>query len=139
MGGKQGLKRGDQMNLDEFSKEIQRTLPELGSGFNDQLHMVLGIVTEAGELADQYKKNFAYGRRLDVVNIEEELGDIMWYIINLCTILGINMEGIMEQNVKKLRARFPEKFDKNLANERDLDQERKTLEGASQLHLLEPD
>ena len=40
----------------------------------DILHGVIGIITEAGELAE----NLLYGKSID--NLKEELGDVMWYI-----------------------------------------------------------
>jgi NTP pyrophosphatase (non-canonical NTP hydrolase) len=121
------------MNLKEYMESTKRTLPDLGDSLKNQLHMVIGISTESGELLDQYKKALAYGRELDLVNIEEELGDIMWYLANMCNILSIDFEKILEQNISKLHARFPNKFTEENANQRDLQAERKILEGYSQL------
>lgn len=98
----------------------------------DILHAAMGICTEAGELQDQLKKSFFYGKKLDMVNIEEELGDAMWYIGMCCQRLGLSMEKIMEQNIEKLRVRFPEKFTTELALSRDLNKERDSLETNTQ-------
>ena len=38
---------------------------------------------------------------LDVDHIEEEIGDVMFYICNLATLLELNMETILEKNIKK--------------------------------------
>ena len=43
------------------------------------LHAAIGCVTESGELLDALKKQIFYGRELDVVNVKEEAGDILWY------------------------------------------------------------
>lgn len=93
------------------------------------LHALIGIVTESGELFDQFKKHIFYGKPLDLVNLQEELGDLMWYIAILLDYLGISLEEIMAQNNAKLRARYPEKFTEDNALNRDLDGERKVLEG----------
>ncbi len=117
------------MNLQDYSDEAWRTCPNLGSQFNNELHMALGISTEASELLDVYKKHFAYGKSMDYVNVREEIGDLMWYIINLCHLLGVNLEDELGINIAKLYARYPEKFDEEHANKRNLNVERKILEG----------
>ena len=43
-------------------------------------HMGLGIVGEMGEIVDQLKKAYIYGKPLDQVNIVEEVGDVAWYV-----------------------------------------------------------
>jgi NTP pyrophosphatase (non-canonical NTP hydrolase) len=90
--------------------------------------MVYGMLTELGELADSYKKHYAYGKHLDLVNVMEEMGDIMWYWAGMCTITGINASSTLQVNIDKLKARYPEKFDEQLAINRDLDQERRILD-----------
>ncbi len=42
--------------------------------------MILGIQTEIGEISDVIKRKFAYKKEMDIVNLSEEIGDIMWYI-----------------------------------------------------------
>lgn len=116
------------MNIQQYIEESKRTCPDLGSDFNNQLHMVIGITTEAGELLDAYKKNLAYGKEIDVVNVKEEIFDIMWYLINLCRMLDVDPEFGMQNNIDKLRARYPEKFTSENAINRDLNKERKILE-----------
>jgi NTP pyrophosphatase (non-canonical NTP hydrolase) len=88
---------------------------------------VIGISTEAGELLDAYKKHIYYKRELDLVNVKEEIGDIMWYIANFCTVMGIELDDLLRANLDKLKLRYPEKFDSHLAVNRDLDAERNLL------------
>lgn len=116
------------MNLKEYSKNAARTCPDLGKQSDNEMHMALGISTEAGELLDAYKKFFAYGKAIDYVNVREEIGDLMWYIINLCSLLGVNLEDELDINIGKLRARYPNKFDSEHAINRDLAKERAILE-----------
>jgi NTP pyrophosphatase (non-canonical NTP hydrolase) len=121
------------MNYKNYQEESKRTCPKLSDnlreGLSDELHMVMGISTEAGELLDAYKKHFAYGKELDVVNVGEEIADIMWYVSNLCRIKGINLEEILQRNIDKLKARYPDKFSQEKALNRNLDKERDILEG----------
>jgi NTP pyrophosphatase (non-canonical NTP hydrolase) len=111
-----------------YIKETRRTRATLLSMLDNQLHMVMGISTEAGELLDAYKKRLAYNKQLDTVNIEEELGDLMWYVAGLIDMLGLDMEKILTKNIAKLQARYPEDFDEDKANNRDLEKEREILE-----------
>jgi len=121
------------MTPTEHIKESQRTRGHLAIGVNegneDLLHATIGISTEAGELLDAVKKHLFYGKKLDIVNIHEELGDIVWYMSMLIEWSGTTYEEVMERNIDKLRVRYPEKFTKVQALQRDLELERKVLEG----------
>lgn len=121
------------MKYENYQKESQRTCPklkdELREGLSDELHMVMGISTEAGELLDAYKKHFAYGKELDIVNVGEEIADIMWYISNLCRMKGIDLEEMLQRNIDKLKERYPDKFTQKDALNRNLNNERNILEG----------
>ena len=116
------------MNIKEYQLKAQRTLPTLESPIMDDMHMILGMQTEIAEIADTYKKHIAYGEELDLVNIKEELGDAMWYIANLCNLHGWDLCDLLDTNIKKLEARYPEKFTTEKALNRDLIKERKILE-----------
>ena len=115
------------MNIKDYSREVFRTLAKLDKD-DTNIHMLLGLVTEVGELADIYKKELAYAKSVDLVNVQEEVGDIMWYLVNFCTNNGLDLEKILDQNVAKLLARYPEKFSVENATKRDLEKERAILE-----------
>ena len=116
------------MNLEEYVQWTERTCASLGDKKIDNLHMILGIVTEAGELADIFKKNTAYRKEIDWINVQEELGDILFYMAAFCRINKLDFDRILETNINKLRVRYPEKFSEDHANNRDLQKEREILE-----------
>ena len=91
-------------------------------------HAIFGIVTEAGELMDCIKKAKIYGQKLDKVNLAEEAGDAMWYLAILSDALGVSFEDLWDKNIRKLKARFPEKYSDEKAKTRNLKKERKELE-----------
>lgn len=91
-------------------------------------HGVCGIVTEAGELMNQLKRHIFYGQPLDSCNIEEELGDIEWYMAVVRDILGGTQEYIQDRNVEKLKRRYPDRYSHESAVVRDLDKERQVFE-----------
>ena len=117
------------MDIKEYAKEASRTDAPLSSVQKHDWHMVFGMLTEIGELADIFKKNLAYNKDIDWANVREEIGDLMWYISNFCTAHEYDLGKILDVNIEKLSARYPEKFTEYLATHRDLDTERKILEG----------
>lgn len=96
------------------------------------LHAAMGMCTETGEFMDMLKKHILYGRTIDNVNLEEELGDLQWYVALAIDELQTSFGFIFETNIKKLRARYPDRFSEFNANNRDLEAERKILEEGSQ-------
>ena len=127
------MKRIEQ--IDHYQQSALRTAPAPGARVNtdaDLLHGAIGVATESGELLDAIKKHIFYGKALDVVNLREEIGDVMWYLAILCRATGTNMSDVASVNIEKLRLRYPDKFDAKQALNRNLKSERKILErGAS--------
>lgn len=73
-------------------------------------HGMLGIITEAGELGDTVKKHVIYGQELDVANLQEEIGDILWYLAVIANATGINLSRAASDNIAKLQKRYPEAY-----------------------------
>lgn len=117
------------MEINTYQGKAARTLAKIDGNILDDIHMVLGMQTEVAEIADVYKKCIAYKKPLDLVNIKEELGDAMWYIANLCNMHGWDLRDILDTNIAKLEARYPEKFTEEQALNRNLSVERQILEG----------
>ena len=70
----------------------------------------LGLVGEAGEVAETVKKGILHQHGLDREKLTKELGDVCWYIAALCTNLGVDLGEVMEANIEKLRTRYPNGF-----------------------------
>ena len=85
---------------------------------DDLMHAALGLAGEAGEFCDAIKKHLVYGRELDRENAIEELGDVLWFVALGCTALGVSMSDVAQGNIDKLRKRYPEKYDDELAYRR---------------------
>ena len=117
------------MNYSEFVETLRVKLP---TRWDNEIHLILGIVSEAGELATAYKASLAYGKPLDDTNIIEELGDLEFFIQALCNVNGWSIDQILDANVRKLTARYPEKFTKDAALNRDLEKERSALEDSDE-------
>lgn len=123
------------MNFEKYidlSEVTEAKFPDglqLTSAQAETMHMMLGVSTEAGELLDALKKHLIYGKEMDWVNVQEEIGDLFWYIAGLLRLSGADPFQIMDTNIEKLKARFGDKFDAHKALNRDLDTEREILEG----------
>lgn len=87
-------------------KKDPTTIPLLNRD-KDIIHMLLGLQGEVGELVDALKKHIIYSQNLDVANVREELGDIEFYLEGLRQAIGLNRDEILEQNILKLRNRYP--------------------------------
>ena len=70
----------------------------------------MGLAGEAGEFVDEYKKVVGHGHPFDEDKLKKELGDVAWYVAELCTAHGWCMEEVLAANIEKLRVRYPEKF-----------------------------
>lgn len=124
------------MEMKQYIEESQCTdLPDVTPAWRritqpttQLLHGAIGLATESGEILDALKKHIYYGKTLDRVNLMEECGDCLWYIALLIRELGYSFEEVAEINIKKLRARYGEKFSEYDATNRNLQAEREILE-----------
>lgn len=70
------------------------------------LHAAIGVAGEAGELADAIKKEYIYGKKRDLDNIIEELGDLEWYMQAVRNHYGVSRKHILQTNADKLAKRY---------------------------------
>lgn len=68
-------------------------------------YMTMGMTGEAGEIANKVKKVMRDGKQLDLEDIKHELGDVLWYVAGLATVLGIDLEDVANSNIAKLKSR----------------------------------
>jgi NTP pyrophosphatase (non-canonical NTP hydrolase) len=83
------------------------------------LNAALGLCGESGEFADSLKKAQFHGHTLDGEHLRQELGDVLWYVALACDALDLQLADVMEENIEKLRRRYPEGF----SSERSLQRE----------------
>jgi NTP pyrophosphatase (non-canonical NTP hydrolase) len=83
------------------------------------IHGVIGIATESGELLEALLKALD-GQPLDVVNLKEEIGDVLWYAAAILRVSDSSFEEVQNTNIAKLKARFPDGFAEFEANNRSL-------------------
>ena len=80
--------------------------PDLGS---NNIYPTLGLVGEAGEVAEKVKKVIRDKKGIfdeeSKNGIKKELGDVLWYLSNLCNEFEFNLEDVALQNLEKLKLR----------------------------------
>ena len=72
----------------------------------DDITFALGLGGETGEVLDILKKARRDCTTPDMTHLAEEIGDVLWYIANLCTAFGFSLEDIAEGNKRKLIQRY---------------------------------
>jgi len=122
------MKNYQQLALVTDHKSYDHVATRFTPSMSRLTHAALGLSTEANEFSDQLKKHLIYGKELDKTNLIEELGDLCWFIAMACDELGTNFEKIQKINIKKLKARYGDKYSDEKALTRDLELERKALE-----------
>lgn len=78
------------------------------------LTSAIGMMAESGEFTELLKKMVFQGKEFneDVrFHMKRELGDILWYWIQGCIALGYTPDEVMDENIKKLEARYPNGFE----------------------------
>lgn len=100
------------MNAETYQKEAARTLidePDHPFTSNELMIMwcALGLTGEAGEVAEHVKKGICHQHGLDHDKLVKELGDCLWYLSGLATLIGVSLSDVMERNIAKLRQRYP--------------------------------
>lgn len=99
------------MTINAYQTEALRTASGMNQEYPMWLNGVLGLNGEAGEVADIAKKYLFQGHPLDKEHLAKELGDCAWYLAVAAHAIGYDLETILQMNVDKLRARYPDGFD----------------------------
>lgn len=96
------------MDFDEYQRKSRETAIYPNKGKNI-FYPTLGLVGEAGEVAEKVKKLIRDKQGIIDEEFKEqlkkELGDVLWYVAQLCTELGISFNDVAETNLKKLFSR----------------------------------
>lgn len=94
----------------EYQRLAARTIRKDMPWTDGEMHALHGMVGEIGELHSLYQKVYQ-GHCFCDDHAMKELGDLMWFIAEYCTINGWDLEDVMQRNIDKLIARYPEGFE----------------------------
>lgn len=99
------------MTINEYQKLAMTTLNPNLNKKDILINGVMGLCGESGEVIDIVKKHLAQGHELDKEKIIKELGDVAWYLAEIATVLEVDLEDVLIQNIEKLKKRYPEGFE----------------------------
>ena len=99
------------MTANEYQHQALRTLNTALDKRDVLINGVMGLCGEAGEAIDIVKKHLAQGHELDREGLIKELGDVAWYRAETAWALDVPLEEVLQRNLDKLRARYPDGFD----------------------------
>lgn len=101
------------MNAYDYQKLTRvtaKTVPVSGVLADRLIYPTLGMVNEAGEFAGKVKKIFRDKGGViseeDMHALESELGDVQWYIAQVCDALGLSLDDVMQKNIEKTHDRM---------------------------------
>lgn len=103
------------LNINDYQKKAHETAAYPSGTIGEDRHAVdyiypaLGLTEEAGEVAGKFAKAVRDNqgvideeRKIEIV---KELGDVCWFIAELCTVLNVNLADVMQKNLDKLASR----------------------------------
>lgn len=98
------------MLANEYQRLAARTINTELIQIQNEMHALFGMCSEIGEIQGIYQKSYQ-GHDIDYEHLKKEVGDLLWFVAEYCTSLGWKLEDIMQMNIDKLKARFPEGFE----------------------------
>ncbi len=96
------------MTFNQYQKQSRKTAiyPNKDKNF---VYPTLGLVGEAGEVAEKIKKILRDKNGIinneDKMEISKELGDVLWYIAQLASELNLSLDKIAKENIQKINSR----------------------------------
>ena len=94
----------------EYQKLASRTINNDLTKKGQEIHALHGLAGEIGELHSLYQKEYQ-GHAFSEYHAMSELSDMMWFIAEYCTAMDWNLDDVMQYNIDKLIARYPDGFE----------------------------
>ena len=99
----------DIKQFETYQRESRKTWSVIATN-HSIVYPTLGLTNEAGEVAGKIKKIFRDKAgeisEEDRQALKQELGDVLWYLTQICTELGLSLEEVAEANLTKLFSRL---------------------------------
>lgn len=98
------------MRTEANQEKIRHRVYELGTRATRLDNACRGLVNDAAEVNNVIQVWLEYGKPLDQTHLMEELGDVMWRLAQICSEMNWTFEEVQQANIRKLQARYPEKY-----------------------------
>lgn len=106
------MKGAKKLDFRQYQELAQRTARKDTCLKERLVSAALGLTGEAGEVAELIKKYIGHNHELKKEEVTKELGDVLWYIVEMCSVLEIDIEEVPVNNIEKLKKRYPNGFEK---------------------------
>lgn len=94
------------MTFDDYQKQAMTTAVNAKRDFGAFAYRTLGLVGEAGEVAEKVKKIIrdknSQVSAADKTEILKEMGDVLWYLQALADYLEVPFSSVAEMNLQKV-------------------------------------
>lgn len=100
----------DVMTFSGYQQLAARTINKDLSAECIRNHALFGLSSEVGEVLGIFQKELQ-GHEVDRTHVAKEIGDCLWFLAELCTILRLDMGKLARLNIEKLKARYPDGFE----------------------------
>ena len=107
------------MTFDEYQEWCVTKWKTENTLRDQRIECSMGLSGESGEFLDYVKKYAFHEHPLILKKAHGELGDIAYYLAQMCTLTGVKLSDVIQQNVDKLNARYPNGFEKSRSINRD--------------------
>ena len=92
------------MNFETYQTEARKTA--IYDKLNHSvIYPTLGLSGETGEIANKVQKVLRDNTEFPVDDLSREIGDCIWFLANLAQDLGLSLDTIAKENLKKLKSR----------------------------------
>lgn len=97
------------LTIKDYQTKAHTTADYKGMNEGNFNYPVMGLTEEAGEVSGKFAKvirdNDGVITEEKKVEIKKELGDVCWMIAEICTVIGLDLEDVMQSNLDKLASR----------------------------------
>ncbi|MGC8479664.1 MAG: nucleoside triphosphate pyrophosphohydrolase family protein [Candidatus Micrarchaeia archaeon] len=93
------------MDFSEYQENAKKTAIYPNNMEGSFYYPALGLAGEVGELLNKIKKIARDKKNPDIEDLKGEIGDILWYLSQVSTELGIDFNEVAEHNLQKLKSR----------------------------------
>lgn len=97
------------MDFNDYQNEARRTQRRDLPLWAMREHALFGLSSEVGEVLGLFQK-VHQGFPLDDMELRLEIGDCLWFLVELCDCYGWHLSDIAAANIEKLRNRYHDRF-----------------------------
>ena len=100
----------NEITMKEYQLAALRTAKDMGSLQQNLINTALGISSEGGKITGLVQGACVYGKEVNIAALIEKAGDVLWFLTLLSHCMGVTLEDVAKENIRKLKLRFPQGY-----------------------------